>query len=238
MYVPFWLQKSELYQSGEYYNLQIMELDNIIDFTLLLSIIDTWKVYRPYPIEIYLFLLKLDENNLPLYNNKDFRDIFSNPYCSAIINNNTELMTYLKENNYEMNIIFNPSYFNNEEYMLNIINWLIQYNYNFNDEFCDIYYGIISCGFLSVIKLVYPFINKDNYDQAYLYACDNLIILNWLYSENFPKSYSNNEIDNLIENNFNEDKTLEILKWFIEHNFKIENIDYLNKKLKKNNNFN
>ena len=108
--VPLWIRNSEIFKSGDYLKYKFNTLPitsntsitNLRQFKKILKVIFFWKIYQPYPLEIYKYLLKNDNNiiitNTSLLDFVNFPREYKIYYAASI--NNFELLKYLHENSY------------------------------------------------------------------------------------------------------------------------------------------
>ena len=104
-----WITKSETYKNGKYIKFEEItipkiHLNNINSPINLDKFLDFWKLYEPYPNEIYLYT-----NNLTKQDKKEIKDKHLKELIKLGINsfpikyNNLELLQYLIENNFITN---------------------------------------------------------------------------------------------------------------------------------------
>lgn len=96
MSVPLWLQNSEKYKNGDYYSdvkkISFDEKDDDNLFTIV-DYLDTWKVYQPFSIEIYMYALRFTEEEyrkifvIDILEEKSFNEelLSANPRPSIIL---------------------------------------------------------------------------------------------------------------------------------------------------------
>lgn len=133
-----WIKNSKTYENKSYLdsvNVPIIDLNSNFTFKELSNFLSFWHLYKPYPIEIYIFLFgimfkssiaardnldKNTENHLRILLSKDI-------YYFIIVTNNIEFLIYVVDN-YQINtfgLLQTAFTYNNSnmiKYLLNIMN--------------------------------------------------------------------------------------------------------------------
>lgn len=119
-----WLKNSELYETGKYLNYDILPIIDINNLTIniktfqkLIEILNFWNLYKPYSIEIYIFLIHLFYNKYyevydylhmkKVCNSTEqyFLDLFSDKFRNDMVGefiyecNSFEIIQYVNDNN-------------------------------------------------------------------------------------------------------------------------------------------
>ena len=227
MNISNWLHDSELFPELKYtdidlYNLKNNDLDN---FKKILHNIKIFKINTPYPIEIYLHLLNLNEDNKQLY--KDylftyednfFYNFIKNPIKGALLHDNIELLIYLKENNYNFNehIFEYASNLNNIRSILWLIDIKCPFDYSTIDNF-------LILGEINIIELLFQ--NNHiirNIDEEYniydsLFINGNIDNLNWAFNKGYKLSQFNDTYYDIINSSHSEEHKIILIKWLDDH---------------------
>ena len=100
-----WVKESELYESGEYKKWKpetVRKIDlNNLNIKKLIKFLNFWKLYEPYPNEIYLYVDSLSKEDKKEIKNKHLKELIElgiNKFSIKI--NNLGLLQYLIENNF------------------------------------------------------------------------------------------------------------------------------------------
>ena len=113
-----------------------LNLDNISSFKELNKFLDFWKLYKPYPNEIYLYIAALSKEDKLLVKDKHLKELINlgiNEF--SIKTENLELLQYLIENNFLTNYgaLINASHIG----VLGVVKYLVNNGANIhtkNDE--------------------------------------------------------------------------------------------------------
>ena len=103
-----WVKESELYESGEYKKWKpetVRKIDlNNLNIKKLIKFLDFWKLYEPYPNEIYLYIDALSEEDKSDIKDEHLKELIKLGINNfSIKNNNLGLLQYLIENNFITN---------------------------------------------------------------------------------------------------------------------------------------
>ena len=225
MNIPLWLRNSKKFIDNNYEKLPIYDLDilNGGNIKLIIECINLWEVNEPYPLDIYIHLLNNNDKKIQL-NNCHFMTFLNFPLLGALNTYNIELLTYLKENNYEIDYIAYSVVIktkNTEENIINIMEWL--YNNNIYPEI-DALNTALSIGNINIINKLIS-INCRSGSGIYTHAIksENIEVIKLCLT--LP-----NEISGYVfhENNYNLDKAIEIIKLLKENNFNFRNGSFYN----------
>ena len=130
-----WITKSETYKNGDYNieDIPKLDLNNIKSSEELNKFLDFWKLYEPYPNEIYLYvnsLSKGDKSDIKDEHLKELIKLGINNF--SIKNNNLGLLQYLIENNFITNdeaLIYASS-----NGHLDVVKYLVDHGANVNAD--------------------------------------------------------------------------------------------------------
>ena len=173
-----WVKESELYESGEYKKWKpetVRKIDlNNLNIKKLIKFLDFWKLYEPYPNEIYLYIDALSEEDKESIKDNHLQELIElGINVFSIEKNNLVLLQYLIENNFITN---DKAYINATiNGHLDVVRYLVDHGANIHAKDDNSLRWASENGHLDVVKyLVEHGANVNGLDdQALRWASNN-----------------------------------------------------------------
>ena len=215
-----WVKESELYESGEYKKWKpetVRKIDlNNLNIKKLIKFLNFWKLYEPYPNEIYLYVDSLSKEDKKEIKNKHLKELIELGINNfSIKNNNLVLLQYLIENNSITNDNSLRSAARNGH--LDVIKYLVDHGANVNAEDDEALILASKYGHLDVVEYLVDHganIHAQD-DQALIYATRNchVDIVKYLVDH----GANVNAEDNTALSYASENGEIKVVKYLVDH---------------------